>query len=97
MPPQPPQHHSYVISPELALVDRAIADSIRDQRGIAPNRLRVVEPESSAALQRLCALSDVNPARRGRPRIALSGVVALWAEAVILVAAQTPIGALQGF
>ena len=80
MPP-PPQGHSHPIRPEPALVAGGIA---------VCGRLS----EREAALQRLCALSDVNPIRRRRRALAFSGVATLWVEALILVVAHIPIGAL---
>jgi len=78
--PPPPYGHSKPISPELVLVDGAVA-----------GRARLSDRE--AALQRLCALSDVNPVRRRR-MLAFSGVATLWVEALALVVAHVPIGVL---
>jgi hypothetical protein len=78
--PPPPQGHSQPI-PEPALVAGGIA-------------VRGRMSEREAALQRLCALSDVNPIRRRRHALAFSGVATLWVEALILVVAHVPIGAL---
>jgi hypothetical protein len=79
LPPLPPQEFSKSNSPAPA--DWAIA-----------GRARLSERE--AALQRLCALSDVSPVRRRRRVLAFSGVATLWVEAPILAAAHIPIGAL---
>jgi hypothetical protein len=81
LPPLPPEGNSHSISPELALVDGAIGDCAGTS-------------ERDAALQRLCALSDVNPIRRRRHALAFSGVATLWVEALILVAAHIPISGL---
>jgi hypothetical protein len=81
MPPLPPQRDPRAISLELALGDGAVDSSTRLS-------------DREAALLRLCALSDVNPVRRRRRVVAFSGVVTLWAEAFVIVAAHAPIGLL---
>ena len=65
---------------------------IRPELALVAGHRRISERE--AALQRLCALSDVNPSRRRRRALAFSGVATLWVEALILAVAHIPIGAL---
>lgn len=50
----------------------------------------VAERDLQHAIHRLCEFADVTPAPRRRRRlVAFSGVATLWAEAAILVAAQS--------
>ena len=50
----------------------------------------VAERDLHHAIHRLCEFADLNPSPRRRRRlVAFSGVATLWAEAAILVAAQS--------
>ena len=93
LPPTPPHCTSTEISPELVLVDRdllPIARSDGDEQSAAK-----VDADLRAATRRMCELSDVNPPRiRRRRLLAYAGPVTLWAEAVLLIAAHLPPGAL---
>ena len=93
LPPPPPHRSSHEISPELVLVDRTL---VPDEQP-APSRPAVVASadEVRDAMRRICELSDVNPPRvRRRRLVAYAGPVTLWAEAVLLVTAYIPLGAL---
>jgi hypothetical protein len=98
--PPPLDQAAYRISPELALVDRDLADLGRAEHVHEPLAQHApcgyLEPDARAALNRICDLSDVNPPRQRRARLPLAvGVPAvLWAEAVLLVASLLPFGAL---
>jgi hypothetical protein len=73
MPPLPPQQSLLV--PEPAPPEHFDAVAGRDLHD---------------AIHRLCEFADLNPAPRRRRRlVAFSGVATLWAEAAILVAAQS--------
>jgi hypothetical protein len=87
------------ISPELALVDRNLADLVRAAHGheTPPRQASgFLEPDAHEALRRICALSEVNPPLRPHHRLALTVAVpaVLWAEALVLVASLVPLGAL---
>ena len=73
MPPLPPQQSTLVL--EHAPPEHFDA---------------VAERDLHHAIHRLCEFADLNPASRRRRRlVAFSGVATLWAEAAILVAAQS--------
>jgi hypothetical protein len=101
MPPPPPllDKAAYPISPELALVDRELADlglagyTTEPRMEHAP--VGFLESADRDALIRICELSDVNPPR-ARTRLALAVAVPamLWAEVVVLVVSVVPLGAL---
>ena len=93
MPPTLPRRTSQEISPELVLVDRELqpiapSDGVEESGPDLDGDLREV-------MLRVCELSDVNPPpiRRGR-LVAYAGPVTLWAEAVLLIAAHIPLGAI---
>ena len=98
--PPPFDQVSRVISPELALVDRDLAETHhaeqRHEPAPAQHGIGFLESETREAMIRMCELSDVNPprARRGRVLIAVAVPAALWAEALLLVASLVPFGAL---
>ena len=89
----PPHRTSREISPELVLVDRdllPIVDCDRVEQTVAQ-----LEGDVREAVLRMCDLSDVNPPRvRRRRLVAYAGPVTLWAEAVVLIAAHIPLGAI---
>jgi hypothetical protein len=95
----PPHRTSCEISPELVLVDREffpIARSERVQCRVA-SRQRGAELDGDVreAMRRICELSDVNPPRiRRRRLVAYAGPLTLWAEALLLIAAHIPLGAI---
>jgi hypothetical protein len=93
LPPTPPQRTSREISPELVLVDRELMPVVRgdrvDQSGAE------LDGDVREAMLRMCELSDVNPPRiRRRRLVAYAGPATLWAEAVLLIAAHIPLGAI---
>jgi hypothetical protein len=49
----------------------------------------IADREVHHAIHRLCEFADGNPVRRRRRLVAFTGVATLWAEAAILVAAQS--------
>jgi hypothetical protein len=50
----------------------------------------LADREVHHAIHRLCEFADVNPTPRRRRRlVAFSGVASLWAEAALIVAAQS--------
>jgi hypothetical protein len=89
----PPHRTSSEISPELVLVDRdllPIAGGDRVEQTVAE-----LEGDVREAVLRMCELSDVNPPRvRRRRLVAYAGPATLWAEAVVLIAAHLPLGAI---
>jgi len=89
----PPHRSSREISPELVLVDRdllPIAGGDRVEQTVAE-----LEGDVREAVLRMCELSDVNPPRvRRRRLVAYAGPATLWAEAVVLIAAHLPLGAI---
>jgi hypothetical protein len=99
--PLPPPYHQAAspISPELALVDRELADFDPAWQELQPF---VVElPDGSRertardALIRICELSDVNPPRTRRLiMLAVAVPALLWIEALLLVASFVPFNAL---
>jgi hypothetical protein len=101
LPPLPPpllEQSSYPISPELALVDRGLAELDCAERSDVPAAthpvFHVVESHAREAMLRICELSDVNPPLARRRVLAVAVPAALWAEALILVASVVPFGAL---
>jgi hypothetical protein len=101
VPPPPLHQASHPISPELALVDRDLADLGHAEHLNAPATARIpdifLESEAREVMLRMCELSDVNPPpawRRPRLGLAVAVPALLWAEALILVASFVPLGAL---
>ena len=100
MPPLPPLDlASHPISPELALVDRDLAElsrvAHRDEPEATEPPVGFLESDMREAVLRICELSDVNPPRpRRRLLLAVAAPAALWAEALMLVASFVPLGAL---
>ena len=93
MPPTPPQRTSREVSPELVLVDRDLLPIVGGDRVGQP--VAELEDDLRDAMRRMCELSDVNPPRiRRRRLVAYAGPVTLWAEAVLLIAAHMPLGAI---
>jgi hypothetical protein len=93
LPPTPPHRTSYEISPELVLVDRDLLPVARGDR--LDQTAAELGGHVREAVLRMCELSDVNPPRvRRRRLLAYAGPVTLWAEAVLLIAAHIPLGAL---
>ena len=93
MPPTPPQRTSPEISPELVLVDRGLLPIARGDR--VKQTVAELDGDVREAVLRMCELSDVNPPRiRRRRLLAYAGPVTLWAEAVLLIAAHMPLGAI---
>jgi hypothetical protein len=93
LPPTPPHRTSSEISPELVLVDRELLPIAGSDSVEQPD----TEPDVDLreATRRMCELSDVNPRRMQRRRfLAYAGPVTLWAEAVLLIAAHLPLGAI---
>ena len=100
------QHHrpaGETVSPELALVDPALAGHAREHAAHRASSAvssrsrwpRLVEDETrDAATRRICELSDVNPPKRRRHVgvLRLSGVAALWLEVVLLALTEAQIG-----
>ena len=90
----PPNRTSPEISPELVLVDRDLLPIVRDDHFVEPTAAEL-EGDVREAMLRMCELSDVNPSRvRRRRLLAYAGPVTLWAEAVLLIAAHIPLGAI---
>jgi hypothetical protein len=93
LPPTPPQRTSPEISPELVLVDRDLLPIVRGDR--AEQTVAELDGDVREAMLRMCELSDVNPPRiRRRRLLAYAGPATLWAEAVLLIAAHIPLGAI---
>lgn len=93
MPPMPPHRTSPEISPELVLVDRDLVPIGRGDR--VEQTVAELDGDLREAMLRMCELSDVNPTRiRRRRLLAYAGPVTLWAEAVLLIAAHIPLGAI---
>lgn len=93
MPPTPPHRTSPEISPELVLVDRDLLPIVRGNR--AEQTVAELDGDVREAMLRMCELSDVNPPRiRRRRLLAYAGPATLWVEAVLLIAAQIPLGAI---
>jgi hypothetical protein len=93
LPPTQPYRTSRAISPELVLVDRELLPIAYSDS--AEQTHTELEVDLREAMRRMCELSDVNPRRiRRRHALAYAGPVTLWAEAVILIAAHTPLGAI---
>ena len=89
----PPHRTSPEISPELVLVDRDLVPIGRGDR--VEQTVAELDGDLRAAMLRMCELSDVNPPRIRRRRfLAYAGPVTLWAEAVLLIAAHIPLGAI---
>jgi hypothetical protein len=93
LPPTPPQRTSREISPELVLVDRDLLPIVRGDR--VEQSVAELDGDVREAMLRMCELSDVNPPRiRRRRLVAYAGPATLWAEAVLLIAAHIPLGAI---
>jgi hypothetical protein len=93
LPPTPPHRTSPEISPELVLVDRDLLPIVRGDR--MEQTVAELDGDLREAMLRMCELSDVNPPRIRRRRfLAYAGPVTLWAEAVLLIAAHIPLGAI---
>jgi hypothetical protein len=95
----PPLHQaSHPISPELALVDRHLADLLRaertDEPAATPSPAALLESDARNAMLRMCELSDVNPPPGRRLTLTVAVPAVLWAEALLLVASRVPFGAL---
>ena len=89
----PPHRTSPEISPELVLVDRDLLPIVRGDT--VEQTLAELDGDVREAVLRMCELSDVNPPRiRRRRLLAYAGPVTLWAEAVLLIAAHIPLGAI---
>lgn len=97
MPPSP-VHIPTPISPELALVDRNLAELGRAGHANEPTAtcLPVNLLDAREAMIRICELSDVNPPRARRRHLVLTAAAptVLWAEVLVLVASIVPFGAL---
>jgi hypothetical protein len=89
----PPHRTSREISPELVLVDRDLLPIVGCDR--VEQTVAQLEADVREAVLRMCDLSDVNPPRvRRRRLVAYAGPVTLWAEAVVLIVAHIPLGAI---
>jgi hypothetical protein len=89
----PPHRTSREISPELVLVDRDLLPIVGCDR--VEQTVAQLEGDVREAMLRMCDLSDVNPPRvRRRRLVAYAGPVTLWAEAVVLIVAHIPLGAI---
>jgi hypothetical protein len=93
LPPTPPKRTSPDISPELVLVDRNLLPIVCGDH--ADQTVAELDCDVREAMLRMCELSDVNPPRiRRRRLLAYAGPATLWAEAVLLIAAHIPLGAI---
>ena len=94
----PPLHQASIpVSPELALVDHALAALVRadDEDPSEATPAPFLEGDAREAMLRMCELSDVNPPRARRGVMLTVAVPAvLWAEAVLVVVSLAPLGAL---